>query len=201
MDRQNRDRAIKALERSTKDARSNKICLVIAPEGTRSTTGQLLDFKKGTFYMWEQLKSPIIPFINFGGFDLFPVGNWLNTPGHVVIQYLPVISPHEATNRDAMLRLLRRRMLEALRKTPESAGAPLTLQEYIKTYFISTIILLFNVYSVRWVCDYLSSVCQLSFSAISFGFLGGCFGITISLYLYNVFIIDWVRDTLYKSKN
>ena len=42
--------------------------------GTRSTTGQLLSFKKGTFHMWEQLQVPIVPFIIIGAFDLYPVG-------------------------------------------------------------------------------------------------------------------------------
>eukprot|EP01041_Mallomonas_annulata_P013798 gene13798-29341_t len=46
--------------------------LVIAPEGTRSKTGQLLPFKKGPFYLWEELQSPIVPIVIFGAFDLYP---------------------------------------------------------------------------------------------------------------------------------
>ena len=47
VDRGNRDRAVGALKRTTEATKSNKICVAVAPEGTRSNSGQLLPFKKG----------------------------------------------------------------------------------------------------------------------------------------------------------
>ena len=48
VDRSNRERAVSALQRASSAARNNQICIVIAPEGMRSTSGQLQPFKKGT---------------------------------------------------------------------------------------------------------------------------------------------------------
>lgn len=47
VDRGNRERAVSALHRASAAAKNNQICIVIAPEGMRSTSGQLLPFKKG----------------------------------------------------------------------------------------------------------------------------------------------------------
>ena len=89
----------------------------------------------GTFYTWEMLKVPIIPFVSYGGYDLYPVGNlfplsvcvcifinktikfthihiyycegtYVNQTGKIYIRYLKPIMPHEAKSRDEMHNLV-----------------------------------------------------------------------------------------------
>lgn len=104
-------------------------CLAVSPEGTRSTTGQLLEFKKGPFYLWEQLQTPIIPIVTMGAFELFPPGSQMSLPGKVYVRFLEPIMPHEASNKDEMCLLVRTRMLEALKKAPEDVACELTWRQ------------------------------------------------------------------------
>lgn len=73
IDRSNRDNAVRSLTIATDNAQRGET-IIIAPEGTRSTTGQLLNFKKGPFYMWEHLKCPVVPVVVIGAYDLYPTG-------------------------------------------------------------------------------------------------------------------------------
>lgn len=77
VDRNNREKAVLALKRVSDATQDGNICLVIAPEGTRSKSGQLLPFKKGAFHMWDDLRIPIVPVVIYGAFDLCPVGKRL----------------------------------------------------------------------------------------------------------------------------
>lgn len=54
----------------------------------------------------------------FGAFDLYPPKRQMCMPGKVYIRYLTPIQPSEASTRDEMSRLIRRRMLDAWRECP-----------------------------------------------------------------------------------
>lgn len=139
IDRKNRDQAIKAISSAARSAGTGD-CVSISPEGTRSVTGQLTAFKKGPFYLWEQVNCPIIPMVTYGAFDLFPPSRIMNIPGKVYVRYLPPIYPHEAQTREQMSRLLRMRMLEAMRDGPEDAGSPLTWWYRLKNMFYMSLV-------------------------------------------------------------
>lgn len=137
VNRSNRNQAVKALALAARSAKMGD-SIVIAPEGTRSKSGQLSAFKKGAFYIWEDLKLPVVPIVTFGAFELFPPGRQMTHPGKVYVRLLEPIQPHEASSREEMRLLLRQRMLEALRDVPADVAAQLTWPQR----------LLFTVYQV-----------------------------------------------------
>ncbi len=66
VDRQNRERAIQAIEEAIKSLQAGRSFLAY-PEGTRSRDGKLLPFKKGVFMMATKAQVPIVP-ITVSGF-------------------------------------------------------------------------------------------------------------------------------------
>jgi len=199
VDRENRDRSIAALNIATKatEKSQGKCCICIAPEGTRSKTGNLLDFKKGPFHTWEALNVPIVPMVTYGNYDLYPTGSWVNTPGKIIVRYLKPILPSEAKNREEMSQLLRRRMLDALRDAPEDLGRPLTWGERLRCIFTLTGLFAF-VYGVvqafhYFVGDMPSQTVWLLFAAF-------VIGVTLALHCYNVYVATFLDSLDKKSK-
>jgi putative phosphoserine phosphatase/1-acylglycerol-3-phosphate O-acyltransferase len=69
--------------------------LVIAPEGTRSATGELLEFKQGAFFIARKLRVPIIPVVLHNVSDALPKGRLLLRPATIQVTVLPPIMPEE----------------------------------------------------------------------------------------------------------
>ena len=69
--------------------------LVIAPEGTRSATGELLDFKPGAFILARKEQVPIIPVVLHNVSDALPKGKLLLRPATIQVTVLPPLWPGE----------------------------------------------------------------------------------------------------------
>lgn len=133
VNRGDRNQAINALKTSAERAQKNSrsvsgSCVAISPEGTRSKSGQLAEFKRGVFHMWEELQMPLVPMIIMGAYDLYPPGKQMSLPGTVMVRFLPPIHPTEvaasdpAERRAEMSALLRRRYLVSMKDSPPGIG-------------------------------------------------------------------------------
>ena len=60
IDRENPMRAMRTLKRASEYMRDDRVDVGIYPEGTRSKTGELLEFKSGAFFLAKKAKSPIV---------------------------------------------------------------------------------------------------------------------------------------------
>src|SRR5690606_26363869 len=65
--------------------------VLIFPEGTRSTTNEILRFHKGAFYLAEQLKLDIQPVLLHGTGDMVTKGDFHFKEGQLTLKYLPRI--------------------------------------------------------------------------------------------------------------
>ena len=80
--------------------------IAIAPEGTRTLSGQLGEFKKGAFHLALEAKVPITPIICFGGYHLWhPKSILPQRTGQVTLRFLPPIdtSKYSTDDYDALL--------------------------------------------------------------------------------------------------
>ena len=168
--------------------------LVISPEGSRSKTGLLQPFKKGPFYIWEDLKAPIVPMVITGAFDLYPPGQQMAIPGKVYCHFLAPILPSEAANRHDMSRLLRKRMLECLRDVPVDAACELTWNQRLIN--IMSMLFLFAFYHFIYLMVPSSFLNTYSMMEISLVVVG----ITLSIYFYVLYMPKIKRAIPFLSK-
>lgn len=67
--------------------------LIAFPEGTRSTTGDLLPFKRGPAYLAVALDVPVVPAYIDGTHAALPKGRWFPRPGRVRVRFGRPVMP------------------------------------------------------------------------------------------------------------
>lgn len=103
VNRTKREKAMEALGEAAAKAAKNNSVIMISPEGTRSTSGLLAEFKKGPFYMRENMgeKTGVLSATILGAYELWPPRNFFTFSGYVTVRYqaltVETLSQGEAT--------------------------------------------------------------------------------------------------------
>ena len=174
-------------------------CISIAPEGTRSKSGQLLDFKKGPFHTWDHLRVPIVPLVFTGAYELYPPGHQMNLPGVVHCQFLKPIQCSEATTREKMSVLVRQRMLQAIKSGPSDAAAPVSWSYRFLSMSAIAAIWIADISLYFWTKQRLG-LWGVSSRQLLYGF--GAFSILLSptVYVYAVYLMPAASSLIARFK-
>jgi 1-acyl-sn-glycerol-3-phosphate acyltransferase len=97
VDRGNSEEARKTLEEAIKTIKGG-CSVIIFPEGTRSKTGQIQNFKKGGFYLALNGKIPIIPTVISGTQYTVSEKSKLLKRGTIKIKFLPAVNIENSEN-------------------------------------------------------------------------------------------------------
>ena len=95
--------------------------LVIAPEGSRSTLGDIQPFKHGAFLLARKAGVPIVPIILHNVKDALPNGGWLIRPATIRVTVLPPIPAESIRNVRTACGELENRYMHLLGKSPLAA--------------------------------------------------------------------------------
>lgn len=104
IDRKNHVKAIAALQGVAAEIVRKKRSLLLAPEGTRTRTGEIGPFKKGAFRIAADAGVPVYPVVVSGAYEVLPRGVLIPRSGRLRVRFLPPISLAEARAPDGGIR-------------------------------------------------------------------------------------------------
>ena len=85
--------------KSTIDSARNQLkggmSLVIFPEGTRTKTGRVGDFKRGAFLLAGEFRLPVVPISIKGAYDIMPKDSYFPRAGKIILTIHEPIFPGE----------------------------------------------------------------------------------------------------------
>jgi 1-acyl-sn-glycerol-3-phosphate acyltransferase len=106
VDRGDRDAGIAAVNAAAEVVKQG-INMTIFVEGSRSSDGKLLPFKKGPFYLAEECQVPVVPVTISGTHFVMPKKRLAITPGLVSITFHSPIDPADFGSREALMEKVR----------------------------------------------------------------------------------------------
>ena len=113
VDRRDREAAIESVRGAIEVLRKG-LHMVIYPEGTRSSDGRLLPFKKGPFHLAMDSGVPIVPVTMLGTFESWPRDRFALHPGTATVVFHLPIDPRGYADRDALMEAVRQAVASAL---------------------------------------------------------------------------------------
>ena len=114
--RQDRTKAIQALDKAAELVRSDNSAIMIFPEGTRSTDGRLQEFKKGAFMLALRTGLEIVPAAVIGSRAVQTKSDWRVRPGRIIVRFGEPIDTtmFDEAHREELTAVVRARIAELL---------------------------------------------------------------------------------------
>jgi 1-acyl-sn-glycerol-3-phosphate acyltransferase len=106
VDRSNARAAIQSVRLAVRALQSG-LGMLVFPEGTRSSDGKLLPFKKGVFHLAMEAGVPVVPITITGSYEAWPKGRMSLHPVEVVVIFHPAIDPHQFARKEQLLAAVR----------------------------------------------------------------------------------------------
>ena len=97
IDRSDREKAMQSMHEAGEAIRSGRD-VVSFPEGTRSKTGEIGPFKRGSFIIAKQGNIPIVPVAMYGALNILKPGSKVLRPGKVIVHVGKTIHPEQFKN-------------------------------------------------------------------------------------------------------
>lgn len=122
VDRSDRASAIRSLREAASRLHKDNISVVIFPEGTRSRTGELAEFKKGAFMLAFNAGVDIVPTAVLGTREIMAADSWRVRSGRIIVRFGEPIrtADYGVARRDELIEEVRHR-IEALLAAPPRA--------------------------------------------------------------------------------
>jgi 1-acyl-sn-glycerol-3-phosphate acyltransferase len=122
IERDSRESAVRALEKS-RQALKNRTSVMIFPEGTRSTSDDMLPFKDGAFRLAIKTGTPVLPLAIVGTRDALAKHDWRFGPADAAIKVLPPVEVKGLTIKDVdRVKDQERDMIQAAREELRAEG-------------------------------------------------------------------------------
>ena len=84
--------------------------IMIFPEGTRTFSGEMGDFKKTFAILAKELNVPIVPVRITGAYRMLKRGTRFIQPCHIQVEYLPEVMPNETLTYDEIAQIVKSRI-------------------------------------------------------------------------------------------